>query len=165
MVRKLIILGIDGMDWDVVQRYKDDMPNLYGLMEENGFPRMRSVFPADTTPAWSTIYTGLDPSEHGIINFVNVGAKTNTYKPLVFDDSAFKGRTFWDVLNRTGFSCAVILPMNIKEGWQIDGLMITRPHEGRIRVYPESKTTVYQPNEKAGNEDHHGEYEGRHGQD
>ena len=149
MVRKLIILGIDGMDWDVVQRYKDDMPNLYGLMEENGFPRMRSVFPADTTPAWSTIYTGLDPSEHGIINFVNVGAKTNTYKPLVFDDSAFKGRTFWDVLNRTGFSCAVILPMNIKERWQIDGLMITRPHEGRIRVYPESKTTVYQPNEKA----------------
>lgn len=44
MVRKLIILGIDGMDWDVVQRYKDDMPNLYGLMEENGFPRMPVCF-------------------------------------------------------------------------------------------------------------------------
>ena len=117
MVRKLIILGIDGMDWDVIVRYKDKLPNLYGLMQKNNYPHLRSVFPADTTPAWSTIYTGLDPSEHGIINFVNVGAKENTYKPLVFDDSAFKGKAFWDVLNKQGLSCAVILPMNIKEGW------------------------------------------------
>lgn len=148
MVKKLIILGIDGMDWDVVDRYQDQMPNLYGLMKRNGFPRLRSVFPADTTPAWSTIYTGLDPSEHGIINFVNVGARDNTYKPLVFHDDVFRGRTFWDVLNQRGFSCAVILPMNIKEGWQIDGLMITRPYEGKIRVYPQSKASEYAPNQQ-----------------
>lgn len=30
MVRKLIILGIDGMDRDVIVRYKDKLPNLYG---------------------------------------------------------------------------------------------------------------------------------------
>ena len=64
MVRKLIILGIDGMDWDVIVRYKDKLPNLYGLMQKNNYPHLRSVFPADTTPAWSTIYTGHDPSEH-----------------------------------------------------------------------------------------------------
>ncbi len=145
MVRKLIILGIDGMDWDMIVRYKDKLPNLYGLMQKNDFPRLRSVFPADTTPAWSTIYTGVDPSEHGIINFVNVGAKDNTYKPLVFEDSAFQGKTFWDVLNKRGLSCAILLPMNIKEGWEIDGLMITRPYEGRIRVYPQSKERLYHP--------------------
>ena len=145
MVRKLIILGIDGMDWDVIVRYKDKLPNLYGLMQKNNYPHLRSVFPADTTPAWSTIYTGLDPSEHGIINFVNVGAKENTYKPLVFDDSAFKGKAFWDVLNKQGLSCAVILPMNIKEGWEINGLMITRPYEGKIRVYPQNKESIYNP--------------------
>ena len=109
MIKKLIILGIDGMDKDVVVRYKDKLPHLYGLMKKNGFPHLTSVFPADTMPAWSTIYTGMDPSEHGIINFVNVGAKNNTYKPLVFDDSAFKGKTFWDVLNQHGLSCAVII--------------------------------------------------------
>lgn len=145
MVRKLMILGIDGMDWDVIVRYREDLPHLYGLMEENHFPRLRSVFPADTTPAWSTIYTGLDPSEHGILNFVNVGARSNTYKPLVFDDSAFRGKAFWDQLNRQGLSCGVILPMNIKEGWELDGLMITRPHQGRMRVYPQSREELYQP--------------------
>ena len=75
MVHKLIVFGIDGMDLDVVLRYKDELPNIYGMMKESGFPRLRSVFPADTTPAWTTIYTGQDPSEHGILNFVNLGAK------------------------------------------------------------------------------------------
>ena len=146
MIRKLIILGIDGLDLDVMKRHLDVLPNFRALFENNPETTLRSVFPADTTPAWSTIYTGLDPSEHGIINFVNVGAKANTYKPLTFEDSSFKGRTFWDALNKMGLSCAVILPMNIKEGWQIDGIMITRPHEGKIRVYPEAKASFYQPN-------------------
>ncbi len=145
MINKLIILGIDGMDIDVVVRYQDELPALYGLYQKNNFPHLRSVFPADTTPAWTTIYTGLDPSKHGIINFVNVGAKNNTYKPLIFDDSAFKDKVFWDVLNKKGLSCAVILPMNIKEGWDINGLMITRPYEGKIRVYPKEKEKLYNP--------------------
>lgn len=145
MVKKLIILGIDGMDWDVIYRYKDSLPNLYNLMKKNKFPHLHSVFPADTTPAWTTIYTGVDPSEHGIINFINVGAKDNTYKPLYFDDDSFKGKVFWDVLNKQGLSCSVLLPMNIKEGWEIDGLMITRPYNGQIKVYPEEKTSIYSP--------------------
>lgn len=145
MVKKLMILGIDGMDWDVIVRYKKELPNLYRMMEENGFPHLRSVFPADTTPAWATIYTGKDPSEHGIINFVNVGSKDNTYKPLEFSDDVFRGNTFWDKLNEKGLSCAVLLPMNIKEGWQINGLMITRPHNGKARVFPASKESVYAP--------------------
>lgn len=145
MVNKLIILGIDGLDFDVLKRYEMYLPNLSALMKNNPSTALRSVFPADTTPAWSTIYTGMDPTEHGIINFVNVGAKTNTYKPLVFDDDAFNGHTFWDALNKKGMTCAVILPMNIKEGWSINGLMITRPYDGKIHVYPKSKENVYQP--------------------
>lgn len=145
MVKKLIVLGIDGMDRDVIQRFREQLPHIYGLIRGSGDPKLRSVFPADTTPAWSTIYTGLDPSEHGIINFVNMGAKTNAYKPLTFGDSAFQGRTFWDELNRRGLRCGVLLPMNIKQGWQIDGLMITRPHEGKMRVYPKERESVYAP--------------------
>jgi predicted AlkP superfamily phosphohydrolase/phosphomutase len=145
MIRKLIILGIDGMDFDVVKRYKTYLPNICKLLEKDHNTRMRSVFPADTTPAWSTIYTGLDPSEHGIINFVNVGAKENAYRPLEFDDSVFQGKAFWDVLNDKGLSCVVLLPMNIKKGWDINGLMITRPYEGKIRIHPESKRNLYNP--------------------
>ncbi len=148
MVKRLIVIGIDGMDLHAVWHYSDRLPNIMKLIANNPETTMRSVFPADTTPAWSTIYTGLDPTEHGIINFVNVGAKNNTYKPFTFDDSAFRGRTFWDTLAEEGLRCSVILPMNIKQGWDPNGLMITRPNaEGKIVVWPEEKRSLYQPRE------------------
>ena len=145
MVQKLIVIGVDGMDYDVVLKLKKDLPNIYAMMKQNGCPHLRSVFPADTTPAWTTIYTGLDPSEHGIINFVNMADRTNTYKAFEFTDEAFKGKTFWDSLNSKGYKCTVLLPMNIKKGWDINGLMITRPNEGRMAVYPRECTNVYKP--------------------
>lgn len=145
MVKKLIVIGIDGMDFDVIKKYEDRLPTLSRMLSDNGYPRLRSVFPADTTPAWSTIYTGLDPSRHGIINFVNVKDRENSYKPLEFDDSVFFGKTFWDEINRRGYSCSVLLPMNIKVGWEINGLMITRPHNGEMHVYPKHKQSVYNP--------------------
>lgn len=146
MVKRLIVIGIDGMDFDVVKRHEDMLPNLSGMMGQWGYPRLRSVFPADTTPAWSTIFTGLDPSEHGIINFVNMGDRENKYKPISFDDSVFCGKTFWDELSRRGYRSAVLFPMNIKEGWDPSGVMVTRPYEGKIRVHPAEMSERYSPN-------------------
>lgn len=145
MVNRLIVIGVDGMDWDVVRKYENDLPNISLMMKQNNYPHLRSVFPADTTPAWTTIYTGLDPSEHGVINFINVGDKANTYKPISFNDDSFKGKVFWDKLNEAGLRCVVILPMNIKEGWDINGLMITRPYQGKMRVYPRQRFNIYKP--------------------
>lgn len=153
MINKLIVVGVDGMDFDVVKKYENDLPNISTMMKQNYYPHLRSVFPADTTPAWATIFTGLDPSEHGIINFVNIGDKENKYKPLIFDDSIFHGKTFWDRLNEKGYSCAVLLPMNIKYGWDINGLMITRPYKGKINIFPKSKAELYNPKYKMLNND------------
>ena len=146
MVKRLMVIGIDGMDFDVVRRHEDILPNLSEMMKKWGYPRLRSVFPADTTPAWSTIFTGLDPSEHGIINFVNMGDRENKYKPISFDDSVFRGKTFWDELSRAGYRSAVLFPMNIKEGWDPGGIMVTRPFEGNIRVHPANMGKKYSPN-------------------
>ncbi len=145
MIKKLIVIGIDGMDFDVVKKYEENLPTLSKMLKENNYPRLRSVFPADTTPAWSTIYTGEDPTVHGIINFVNVKDKENSYKPFEFDDSVFRGKTFWDKLNDMGYSTTVLLPMNIKDGWEINGTMITRPYNGKMNVIPESKQSLYNP--------------------
>lgn len=145
MINKLIVIGIDGMDFDLVKKYEDMLPNLSEMLKENNYPRLRSVFPADTTPAWSTIYLGVDPSVHGIINFVNVKDRENSYKPFEFDDSVFKGKTFWDKLNEMGYSTTVLLPMNIKEGWEINGTMVTRPYKGAMNVFPKNKQSMYNP--------------------
>ncbi len=146
MVKKLIVIGIDGMDFDVVRRHEDMLPNISKMMGQWNYPRLRSVFPADTTPAWSTIFTGMDPSEHGIINFVNMGDRENKYKPISFDDDVFRGKTFWDKLACVGYRSAVLFPMNIKHGWDPNGVMVTRPYEGKITVHPADLGDKYSPN-------------------
>lgn len=146
MVSKLLVFGIDGMDYDVVRNHQPELPFLNQLLENNGCPHLRSVFPADTTPAWSTIYTGVDPTVHGIINFVNAGDQEDTYKGFEFDDSAFVGKTFWDKAKEKGYRSVVLFPMNIKQGWDVNGLMITRPFEKKIRVWPKEKEDIYSPN-------------------
>lgn len=143
-----MIFGIDGIDFDYITKHSSALPFLNELLSNNNYPRLRSVFPADTTPAWSTIYTGLDPSEHGIINFVNARDKDNDYKEFRFEDTVFKGKTFWDEICKKGYKSVVIFPMNIKEGWSINGLMITRPVNGKIAVLPRDKEKMYHPNEK-----------------
>ena len=143
MNEKLIIIGVDGLDYDVVRENGKELRNLNRLLENNNYPRLRSVFPADTTPAWATIFTGKDPSEHGIINFVNIGDTSNKYVENEFDDAELKGKTFWDVLGKEGYRCTVLLPMDIKEGWDINGTMITRPYKGRISVFPKCKEILY----------------------
>lgn len=140
-----MVFGIDGMDFEFVQNNFESLPFLNRLLTDNNNPRLRSVFPADTTPAWSTIYTGLDPSEHGIINFVNVGDKENKYKGFEFNDEAFKGKTFWDLIGEKGYKTTVIFPMNIKNGWETNGLFITRPYDGKISILPKEERNKYNP--------------------
>jgi predicted AlkP superfamily phosphohydrolase/phosphomutase len=146
-MKKMMIIGIDGMDYHVVQEHLDKLPNIAKLMDKNGRSCMRSVFPPDTTPAWATIYTGLDPSEHGIINFVNVKDKENQYQSLVIEDSSFKGQTFWDKCSKAGLRSVVLLPININPGWQINGLMIARG-EQETTVWPGDRKDFFSPDSR-----------------
>ena len=144
-----MVFGIDGMDYDFVRDNKSSLPFLNSLLENNGCPHLRSVFPADTTPAWSTIYLGVDPSEHGVINFINLDDQnSDDYKGLTYEDDVFKGKTFWDVLKAKGYKSVVLFPMNIKQGWDVNGLMITRPHNKKMNVWPAEKYSFYKPKAK-----------------
>lgn len=141
-----MVLGIDGMDYDVVSRNIDKLPNLSSMLDREGRSCIKSIFPPDTTPAWATIFTGMDPSEHGIINFINKGDKENRYRPLEINDSLFKGKTFWDKCNEMGLRTVVLFPINIYPGWEINGLMITRGSKD-TKVWSD-RGNEYNPNGK-----------------
>jgi predicted AlkP superfamily phosphohydrolase/phosphomutase len=66
----VIVLGIDGMDPKYVERHLADLPNLRKLMEQGEFKRLETTMPPQSPVAWSTFSTGLDPSQHGLFDFV-----------------------------------------------------------------------------------------------
>ncbi|MEE2874134.1 MAG: alkaline phosphatase family protein [Candidatus Latescibacterota bacterium] len=70
---KLLVLGVDGMDPQLLQRLmtEDKMPNFARLAAEGGFTALATSVPPQSPVAWSTFITGLDPDGHGIYDFVH----------------------------------------------------------------------------------------------
>ena len=77
------------------------------LLDTNSIVNMESTLPPMTGPAWPSIYTGLEPSQHGVPDFFEM---KNDYTPeLVFYDSK-KFPPFWDGLAKKGKKCLIITP-------------------------------------------------------
>jgi predicted AlkP superfamily phosphohydrolase/phosphomutase len=70
--RKLIILGLDGLDPRAVGRMmgRGELPNMSRLREVGGFRTLASSIPPQSPVAWTTFVTGRDPGGHGIYDFI-----------------------------------------------------------------------------------------------
>ncbi|MCP3668999.1 MAG: hypothetical protein GY814_00880 [Gammaproteobacteria bacterium] len=134
---KVVLLGFDGMDYDLTKEMIDRglLPNFKKLADSGSFEPLLSVFPSDSIPAWITAYTGLDPSDHGILDHVNylLGDEKDTQ----IDTSVFHGKTFWDQIgNESDSNVCVINPFMAYPAWEVNGTMVTGPVfiEGEIEV-------------------------------
>lgn len=136
------ILGIDGLDLGIINQYIDRLPNFKRLKDEECLGLVKTVFPADSVPAWSTIFTGLNPAEHGIVRGKDYVESVEQYaKNNKIDIS---GKTFWDELSAEGKKCLVLNPFLAYPAWSINGTMISGPSfvEGSVSKYPaEVKST------------------------
>lgn len=74
--KSVVVLGIDGMDPNFVERHWDALPNLDKLRREGEFKRLETTMPPQSPVAWSTFITGMDPGGHGIFDFVHRDPKT-----------------------------------------------------------------------------------------
>src|SRR4051812_27443380 len=69
--KRVIVLGIDGMDPGFIERHWDVLPTLDRLRREGEFKRLETTMPPQSPVAWSTFITGMDPIGHGIFDFVH----------------------------------------------------------------------------------------------
>lgn len=150
MKNKLVIIGIDGMDSYLCEKFSSVMPNFNKIKQLSPQFRFKSIFPPDSTPAWATIYTGLNPAKHGIINFINPADKSGKVVRKEVSDEDFRGKTFWDIAGRAGKKSSIVLPFNIFPGWQVNGSMICRVNtvasaDHQLSAFPDSLLGKYQP--------------------
>ena len=126
--RKVVLLGFDGMDYDLTLDMinRGILPNFKRISERGDFGPLLSVFPPDSIPSWVTTYTGLDPSDHGILEHVNylLGDEKN----FKVDTSVFHEKTFWDQIgNELDAKVCVINPFMAYPVWPVNGLMVSGP--------------------------------------
>ena len=123
--RRLVLLGIDGMDFEYTNSILNKLPNIRRMLDEGLVKPFKSVFPPDSIPAWITAYTGKDPSEHGILESVNYLSKGSDQ--LKVDTSSFKGQTFWDCLSNKDKEVCIINPFLAYPVWSVKGVMVNGP--------------------------------------
>ncbi len=68
--KRVIVLGVDGMDPNFLERHWDALPNLARLRDTGGLTRLATTTPPQSPVAWSTFITGTDPARHGLFDFV-----------------------------------------------------------------------------------------------
>lgn len=68
--KRIVVLGIDGMDPGFLERHWADLPNLNRLRHEGEFKRLATTTPPQSPVAWSTFITGMKPTGHGVFDFV-----------------------------------------------------------------------------------------------
>ena len=68
--KRIVVLGIDGMDPGFLERHWADLPNMNRLRQEGEFKRLATTTPPQSPVAWSTFITGMKPTGHGIFDFV-----------------------------------------------------------------------------------------------
>lgn len=76
--RKLIVLGIDGMDPQLLTRFMQagKMPNFAKLAAMGSFKPLTTAIPPQSPVAWSNLITGMNAGGHGIFDFIHRDPKT-----------------------------------------------------------------------------------------
>ncbi|HVO80535.1 MAG TPA: alkaline phosphatase family protein [Terriglobales bacterium] len=75
---RLIVLGIDGMDPQLLTRFMQEgkMPNFARLAKEGSFRQLTTSIPPQSPVAWSNMMTGMNAGGHGIFDFIHRDPKT-----------------------------------------------------------------------------------------
>jgi predicted AlkP superfamily phosphohydrolase/phosphomutase len=78
LIRRLIIVGFDGQDPRVTDRYlaAGKLPNFRRLAEAGSYSRLRTTFPSVSPVAWSSFSTGTNPARHNIFDFIDRDRRT-----------------------------------------------------------------------------------------
>lgn len=143
-MKRVLIIGIDSLDRSILARLGDNLPNFAKLRRTRQDIRLESVFPPDSPTCWASIYTGLNPSNHGIVSFVEPLSKITEMVSQEVDNSNLPGKTFWDIAGSSGKRVCAILPVIGYPVWPVNGIMVGRSSiKNDIQTFPQSLSQNY----------------------
>ncbi|MFX0139498.1 MAG: alkaline phosphatase family protein [Candidatus Hodarchaeota archaeon] len=124
--RKVLVVGIDAGSWNIINLFKDFLPNLNSLLEDGIKANLKSCIPPVTCPAWRCYSTGKDPSQLGVFWWLNVNVKEQKF--IAKSGSQHFGKdSIWNILGEAGFkSCIINLPITYPAE-PLNGIIISGP--------------------------------------
>jgi len=159
---KVILVGIDAADWDVMGPLLDEgkLPNFARLRAEGASGRLRSLEPLTKSPIiWASIATGKVPSKHGISDFFVKQAQAAKAKEgkapapgeAPTTSNLWRARPVWDILGSVGKRVGVVGWWTTWPATPVNGVMVSDyvqyefgswPARDSRRTYPDTLEAI-----------------------
>jgi predicted AlkP superfamily phosphohydrolase/phosphomutase/tetratricopeptide (TPR) repeat protein len=106
--RRVIWLGLDGFDWDLVDRLAREgrMPSWSRLASEGFTANLASFFPVLSPVIWTTVATGVGPDVHRVLDFQETDPKTGVKLPVSGMSRAVPA--VWNIASEEGRKVGVV---------------------------------------------------------
>ncbi len=135
---RLLIIGIDSVDAVLLDKFIEDLPTWRKLREESPQIKFTGVNPPDSPTSWASIFTGLNPAKHGVLEFIDPLEKTTMSVTKEITNETLRGRTFWDFAGKVGGRkvCVILPPLGFPV-WPVNGVMVARASSSDgVDIYP-----------------------------
>jgi len=124
---------VDSADLSLIREFvgRGGLPNLAKLMRMGIVRILRSTIPDMTAPSWTSIFTGADPSTHGVYGF----SQPSGHKIVRTGRTSCKATPIWDAINPLCQKVVVNVP-NMHPVEPLNGCMISWISDGSDWVFP-----------------------------
>ena len=134
---KIVVIGVDGADWRIIDPWIKDgyLKHLNEIISEGARGTLISTIPPFTLPAWTSIFTGVNPGKHGIAdNLIRIG---DEIRPALSIHR--KVPLLWKSVGNFGLKSIVVNDPVTYPPERINGIMVTgflTPSNSNSYVYP-----------------------------
>lgn len=125
---RVIVIGLDGGTFRLLQPWAREgrLPTLARIMEEGTWGGLRTTIRPESSVAWASCMTGVNPGKHGVFGFA--GWKGEGYSYGINNSRSIKSPTLWHILSQRGKRVGVLnVPMTYPpspvNGFLVSGMM------------------------------------------
>ena len=143
--KKACVIGLDGADWRILNPLMaaGKMPNLAGLVSEGASGPLASTIRPESSVAWSTFATGVNPGKHGVYGFMQPADPADPLGAYALTSGAdIQAPRFWRLLAERGVRTGLLhlpftFPIQPLNGFCVSGMLTPGGWENKVEfVYP-----------------------------
>jgi predicted AlkP superfamily phosphohydrolase/phosphomutase len=138
--QKVLVIGLDGATFRLIDPWiaAGDLPNLARIQLDGCRGKLRSTVRPESSVAWTSFATGVNPGKHGVFGFASV---QKDYKIKTNTGRSIRAPRFWQHLSRFGrqvglFNIPMTYPPQPVNGFMISG-MLTPSAQSQFTYPPE----------------------------
>ncbi len=152
---QIAVIGLDGADWRLLRPWLDagHLPTLAKLVETGASGDLMSTIRPESSVAWSSFATGVNPGKHGVYGFMRQTDQEGQFE--ISNGSHIQANRFWDLLGNADKQVGLInipftYPPRPVNGFLISGMLtpndsvnFTHPPELKSQLLNQFKSLTF----------------------